>query len=189
MVDAGMVGYRFNTIGVSDAISMGTDGMSFSLQSRDLIADSVETVMGAQVWCPQVSAAHSPRHVLCEMAGCVPDRLRLESFQAADKRAVSSCSALGLIADPASRQDFWLMSPRQACTRSGMMPTSRFRGATRTCQASSLQWRVSTGRPSWCTAAPSNLATAASAASPSMWCQPSRAMVWPALKPFPCDDS
>lgn len=47
--EAGLVGYRFNTIGVSDAISMGTDGMSFSLQSRDLIADSVETVMGAQV--------------------------------------------------------------------------------------------------------------------------------------------
>ena len=44
-----MVGYRFNTVGVSDAISMGTDGMSYSLQSRDLIADSVETVMGAQV--------------------------------------------------------------------------------------------------------------------------------------------
>ena len=42
--DAGLVGYRFNTIGVSDAISMGTDGMSFSLQSRDLIADSIETV-------------------------------------------------------------------------------------------------------------------------------------------------
>jgi hypothetical protein len=47
--DAGMVGYRFNTIGVSDGISMGTDGMSFSLQSRDLIADSIETVMSAQV--------------------------------------------------------------------------------------------------------------------------------------------
>lgn len=46
--DAGMVGYRFNTIGVSDGISMGTDGMSYSLQSRDLIADSIETVMGAQ---------------------------------------------------------------------------------------------------------------------------------------------
>jgi dihydroxy-acid dehydratase len=45
---AGMVGMRFNTIGVSDGISMGTDGMSFSLQSRDLIADSIETVMGAQ---------------------------------------------------------------------------------------------------------------------------------------------
>ena len=41
-----MVGYRFNTIGVSDGISMGTPGMSFSLQSRDLIADSIETVMG-----------------------------------------------------------------------------------------------------------------------------------------------
>ncbi len=46
--EAGLVGMRFNTIGVSDGISMGTDGMSFSLQSRDLIADSIETVMGAQ---------------------------------------------------------------------------------------------------------------------------------------------
>jgi dihydroxy-acid dehydratase len=45
---AGLVGMRFNTVGVSDGISMGTDGMSYSLQSRDLIADSVETVMGAQ---------------------------------------------------------------------------------------------------------------------------------------------
>ncbi|MBX9655314.1 dihydroxy-acid dehydratase [bacterium] len=44
----GMVGLRFNTIGVSDGISMGTDGMSYSLQSRDLIADSIETVMSAQ---------------------------------------------------------------------------------------------------------------------------------------------
>ena len=45
---AGLVGLRFNTIGVSDGISMGTEGMSFSLPSRDLIADSIETVMGAQ---------------------------------------------------------------------------------------------------------------------------------------------
>jgi dihydroxy-acid dehydratase len=45
---AGGVGMRFNTIGVSDGISMGTDGMSYSLQSRDLIADSIETVMAAQ---------------------------------------------------------------------------------------------------------------------------------------------
>jgi len=45
---AGLVGLRFNTIGVSDGISMGTDGMSYSLQSRDIIADSIETVMGAQ---------------------------------------------------------------------------------------------------------------------------------------------
>ncbi|MEZ6121156.1 MAG: dihydroxy-acid dehydratase [Pirellulaceae bacterium] len=45
---ADMVGMRFNTIGVSDGISMGTEGMSYSLQSRDLIADSIETIMGAQ---------------------------------------------------------------------------------------------------------------------------------------------
>ncbi|MFM9117400.1 MAG: dihydroxy-acid dehydratase, partial [Planctomycetota bacterium] len=45
---AGLVGMRFNTIGVSDGISMGTDGMSYSLQSRDLIADSIETIMAAQ---------------------------------------------------------------------------------------------------------------------------------------------
>ena len=45
---AGLVGMRFNTIGVSDGLSMGTDGMSYSLPSRDLIADSIETVMRAQ---------------------------------------------------------------------------------------------------------------------------------------------
>lgn len=45
---AGLTGFRFNTIGVSDGISMGTDGMSFSLQSRDIIADSIETTMGGQ---------------------------------------------------------------------------------------------------------------------------------------------
>ncbi|MCB8981891.1 MAG: dihydroxy-acid dehydratase [Ardenticatenaceae bacterium] len=48
VAEADLVGMRFNTIGVSDGISMGTDGMSFSLQSRDLIADSIETIMGAQ---------------------------------------------------------------------------------------------------------------------------------------------
>ncbi len=48
VVEAGLVGMRFNTIGVSDGISMGTEGMCFSLQSRDLIADSIETTMGAQ---------------------------------------------------------------------------------------------------------------------------------------------
>jgi dihydroxy-acid dehydratase len=45
---AGLTGFRFNTIGVSDGISMGTDGMSYSLQSRDVIADSIETIMGGQ---------------------------------------------------------------------------------------------------------------------------------------------
>lgn len=48
VVAAGLVGMRFNTVGVSDGISMGTEGMSYSLQSRDLIADSIETIMGGQ---------------------------------------------------------------------------------------------------------------------------------------------
>jgi dihydroxy-acid dehydratase len=52
---ADLVGLRFNTVGVSDGISMGTEGMSYSLQSRDLIADSVETVMGAQWYDANIS--------------------------------------------------------------------------------------------------------------------------------------
>ncbi|KAG2188459.1 hypothetical protein INT44_001212 [Umbelopsis vinacea] len=52
---AGLIGYRFNTVGVSDGISMGTDGMRFSLQSRDLIADSIETVMGGQWYDGNIS--------------------------------------------------------------------------------------------------------------------------------------
>ncbi|NNL69996.1 MAG: dihydroxy-acid dehydratase [Acidimicrobiia bacterium] len=55
MTAAGLVGMRFNTIGVSDGISMGTEGMSYSLQSRDLIADSIETVMRAQWYDANVS--------------------------------------------------------------------------------------------------------------------------------------
>jgi len=44
----GLKGLIFNTIGVSDALSMGTTGMRYSLPSRDLIADSIETVVSAQ---------------------------------------------------------------------------------------------------------------------------------------------
>ena len=61
------VGMRFNTIGVSDGISMGTDGMSYSLQSRDLIADSIETVMGAQWYDAFVSLPGCDKN----MPGCV----------------------------------------------------------------------------------------------------------------------
>ncbi|KAI0770250.1 dihydroxy-acid and 6-phosphogluconate dehydratase [Fomes fomentarius] len=46
LVDAGIIGYQFGTVGVSDGISMGTDGMRYSLQSRDLIADQVESAAG-----------------------------------------------------------------------------------------------------------------------------------------------
>lgn len=48
--DNDMVGLIFNTIGVSDGISNGTDGMRYSLVSRDIIADSIETVCGAQYY-------------------------------------------------------------------------------------------------------------------------------------------
>lgn len=47
-LDSGGVPLQFNTITVSDGISMGTQGMRYSLPSRDLIADSIETVVGAE---------------------------------------------------------------------------------------------------------------------------------------------
>lgn len=53
--EADLVGLIFNTIGVSDGISNGTEGMRFSLVSRDVIADSIETVVGAQ-WYDSIIA-------------------------------------------------------------------------------------------------------------------------------------
>ncbi len=64
---AGLVGMRFNTIGVSDGISMGTEGMSYSLQSRDLIADSIETVMCAQWYDANISIPGCDKN----MPGCL----------------------------------------------------------------------------------------------------------------------
>ena len=55
VINENLVGLIFNTIGVSDGISMGTDGMRYSLLSRDLIADSIETVVSAQ-WYDAVVA-------------------------------------------------------------------------------------------------------------------------------------
>jgi dihydroxy-acid dehydratase len=52
---AGLLGMQFNTIGVSDGISMGTKGMRYSLQSREIIADSIETVMGGQWYDANIS--------------------------------------------------------------------------------------------------------------------------------------
>ena len=70
---AGLVGMRFNTVGVSDGMSMGTDGMSFSLQSRDLIADSVETVMGAQWYDAQITLPGCDKN----MPGCIIGMARI----------------------------------------------------------------------------------------------------------------
>ena len=65
--ESDLVGMRFNTIGVSDGISMGTEGMSYSLQSRDLIADSIETVMGGQWYDGLVTLPGCDKN----MPGCV----------------------------------------------------------------------------------------------------------------------
>jgi dihydroxy-acid dehydratase len=74
VVAAGLVGMRFNTIGVSDGISMGTEGMSFSLPSRDLIADSIETVMSAQWYDGLVAIPGCDKN----MPGCVMAMARLD---------------------------------------------------------------------------------------------------------------
>jgi dihydroxy-acid dehydratase len=52
---AGLAPMQFNAIGVSDGISMGTTGMRYSLQSRDIIADSIETVMQGQWYDANIS--------------------------------------------------------------------------------------------------------------------------------------
>ncbi len=67
MPAADLVGMRFNTIGVSDGISMGTSGMSYSLQSRDIIADSIETVMQAQWYDGLIALPGCDKN----MPGCV----------------------------------------------------------------------------------------------------------------------
>jgi dihydroxy-acid dehydratase len=67
VIDAGLVSMRFNTIGVSDGISMGTTGMRYSLQSRDLIADSIETVMGGQWYDALVTVPGCDKN----MPGCL----------------------------------------------------------------------------------------------------------------------
>ena len=72
--EAGLVGMRFNTVGVSDGISMGTRGMSYSLQSRDLIADSIETIMGGQWYDANISIPGCDKN----MPGCVIAMARLD---------------------------------------------------------------------------------------------------------------
>ncbi|MCF7559156.1 dihydroxy-acid dehydratase [Sabulilitoribacter multivorans] len=70
---AGLVGLGFNTIGVSDGISMGTSGMNYSLVSRDIIADSIETVMNAQSYDGLISIVGCDKN----MPGAIIAMLRL----------------------------------------------------------------------------------------------------------------
>ncbi|MCB9680787.1 MAG: dihydroxy-acid dehydratase [Alphaproteobacteria bacterium] len=74
VAEAGLVGLRFNTIGVSDGISMGTDGMSYSLQSREIIADSIETVVAAQWYDGVITIPGCDKN----MPGCIMAMSRLD---------------------------------------------------------------------------------------------------------------
>ncbi len=71
---ANLVGLIFNTIGVSDGISMGTPGMRFSLPSRDVIADSMETVVQAMSYDALVTVVGCDKN----MPGALMAMLRLD---------------------------------------------------------------------------------------------------------------
>ncbi len=70
---ADLVGLIFHTIGVSDGISMGTEGMKCSLVSRDIIADSIETVMRAQYYDANIAIPGCDKN----MPGCLMAMARL----------------------------------------------------------------------------------------------------------------
>jgi len=65
--DTNLVGFIFNTIGVSDGMANGTDGMRYSLVSRDVIADSIEAVCGAQYYDGLIALPGCDKN----MPGCV----------------------------------------------------------------------------------------------------------------------
>ncbi len=72
--EANLVGLIFNTIGVSDGISMGTKGMRFSLPSRDIIADSIETVVQAMNYDALITVVGCDKN----MPGALMAMLRLD---------------------------------------------------------------------------------------------------------------
>ena len=74
VLDVDMVGMRFNTIGVSDGTTNGTSGMAYSLQSRDLIADSIETVVAAQFYDGLIAIPGCDKN----MPGCMIAMARLD---------------------------------------------------------------------------------------------------------------
>lgn len=71
---AGLVAFRSSTVGVNDAISMGTEGMRYSLPSRELIADSVETMMAAHSYDANVSIPGCDKN----LPGCLLGIARLD---------------------------------------------------------------------------------------------------------------
>lgn len=113
----GLIGLRFYTIGVSDGISMGTDGMRYSLVSRDVIADSIETNAGAQYYDALIALPGCDKN----MPGCIMAMSRLNRpslmiyggtiapghYKGEDLNIVSAFEALGQkIAGQLSEADF-----------------------------------------------------------------------------------
>jgi len=93
VTDVNLVGFQFNTIGVSDGISMGTNGMSFSLPSRDIIADSIECVMSGQWYDGNISLPGCDKN----MPGCVIAMARINrpSMMVYGGTIEAGCSAKG----------------------------------------------------------------------------------------------
>ncbi|HVS96230.1 MAG TPA: dihydroxy-acid dehydratase [Puia sp.] len=115
--ETGLVGFIFNTIGVSDGMANGTDGMRYSLVSRDVIADSIEAVCGAQYYDALVALPGCDKN----MPGCVMAMGRLNRpsimvyggtiapghYKGQDLNIVSAFEALGQkIAGKLSDADF-----------------------------------------------------------------------------------
>ncbi|MES1218344.1 MAG: dihydroxy-acid dehydratase, partial [Bacteroidota bacterium] len=113
----GLLGLRFYTIGVSDGISMGTDGMRYSLVSRDVIADSIETNAGGQYYDAIIAVPGCDKN----MPGCIMAMGRLNRpsimlyggtiapghYNGQDLNIVSAFEALGQkIAGNLSEADF-----------------------------------------------------------------------------------
>ncbi len=125
----GLLGLRFYTIGVSDGISMGTDGMRYSLVSRDVIADSIETNAGAQYYDAIVAIPGCDKN----MPGCIMAIGRLNRpaimlyggtiapghYKGEDLNIVSAFEALGQkIAGDLNEKDFKGIV-RNACPGAG----------------------------------------------------------------------
>ena len=71
--DDKLLSFRFNTIGISDGISMGTKGMLYSLPSREIIADSIESIMKGQCYDGNISIAGCDKN----MPGCLMGMIRV----------------------------------------------------------------------------------------------------------------
>ena len=127
--DNDLIGLIFNTIGVSDGMSNGTDGMRYSLVSRDIIADSIEAVCGAQYYDGLIALPGCDKN----MPGSVMAMGRLNRpsimvyggtiapghYKGQDLNIVSAFEALGQkIAGDISEEDFKNII-RHACPGAG----------------------------------------------------------------------